>query len=397
MYNTYNSVFCNNFFLSPHYFLTLYSVLPAYYIVCKKIFMQLTRSVITGTGCFIPSDIKTNRDFTGHDFYGEDSKPINTPRDEVVEKFRQITGIKERRYAPSGMDSSDMAVIAAKKAIEDAGCDPETIDQIILAHNFGNVIKHTIQTDVLPSLASRVKHSLGIKNAACVPYDILFGCPGWIQGIIQADAYFKAGIARKCLVIGTETLSRVLDIYDRDSMIFSDGAGACIMEAKPAEETESGILSSNVQSHCGDEINYLNMGKSYYPDSDPRIRYIKMKGRKVYEYAMKHVPLAMKSCLDKSGVAIGELKKIFIHQANEKMDEGIIKAMYKLYEIRNVPENIMPMSIHELGNSSVATVPTLFDLVKKEAMPEHRLHEGDVVLFASVGGGMNINAVCYRM
>ena len=290
-----------------------------------------------------------------------------------------------------------MAAIAAQRAIEDAGCDPETIDQIIVAHNFGNVIKHTIQTDAMPALAARVKHVLKIKNPSCIPYDILFGCPGWIQGVIQADAYFKAGLAKKCLVIGTETLSRVLDMYDRDSMIFSDGAGACILEVKDSSETRSGILGSSVQSHCGDEVNYLNLGKSYYPDSDPRIRYIKMKGRKVYEYAMKHVPEAMKICLDKSGIAISEIKKVFIHQANEKMDEAIIKELYKLYGISDVPEHIMPMSIHSLGNSSVATVPTLFDMVRKGLMPEHALHEGDIILFASVGAGMNINAVCYRI
>jgi len=199
------------------------------------------------------------------------------------------------------------------------------------------------------------------------------------------------------VVIGTETLSRVLDMYDRDSMIFSDGAGACMLEAKSTGETDSGILSTSVQSHCGDELDYLFMGKSYYPDSDPRVRYIKMKGRKVYEYAMKHVPEAMKLCLDESGVGIGELKKIFIHQANEKMDEAIIKELYKLYGISNVPENIMPMTIHHLGNSSVATVPTLLDMVKKGVMPEHELAAGDVILFASVGAGMNINAVCYRV
>ena len=357
----------------------------------------MIRTVITGTGSFIPPDIKTNRDFTGHNFYAEDSKPIETPPELVAEKFRQITGIEERRYAPSGMDSSDMATIAAEEAIKDAQCDPETIDQIIVAHNFGNVIKHTIQIDVLPALASRVKHALKIKNTSCVPYDILFGCPGWIQGVIQADAFFKAGIAKKALVIGTETLSRVLDFYDRDSMIFSDGAGACILEAKPPNGTSSGILSTSVQSHCGEEVGYLNLGKSYYPDSDPRIRYIKMKGRKVYEYAMKYVPLAMKACLDQSAVDISQVKKFFIHQANEKMDEGIIKALYKLYGTRDVPEHMMPMSIHKLGNSSVATVPTLYDLVKKGAMPEHKLSEGDIVLFASVGAGMNINAIVYRI
>lgn len=354
-------------------------------------------TVITGTGCYIPDFVKTNRDFTGHTFYAEDHTALGIEPQIIVEKFKKITGIEERRYAPDDIDSSDMAAIAAQKAIEDAGCDPETIDQIIVAHNFGNVLKHTIQTDVLPALASRVKHALKIKNPSCVPYDILFGCPGWIQGVIQADAFFRAGIAKKCLVIGSETLSRVLDDYDRDSMIFSDGAGACVLEAKDSTETRSGILGFSVQSHCGDEVNYLNLGKSYYPGSDPRIRYIKMKGRKVYEYAMKHVPEAMQICLDNSGVGIGELKKIFIHQANEKMDEAIVKELYKLYGIAQAPENIMPMSIHNLGNSSVATVPTLYDLVRKGLMPEHQLSEGDIVLFASVGAGMNINAVCYRI
>jgi 3-oxoacyl-[acyl-carrier-protein] synthase-3 len=290
-----------------------------------------------------------------------------------------------------------MAAIAGQKAIEDAGLDPETIDQIIVAHNFGNVLKHTIQTDVVPALASRVKHALKIRNPSCVPYDILFGCPGWIQGVIQADAFFKAGIAKKCLVIGTETLSRVLDIYDRDSMIFSDGAGATVLEAMDTEKTNSGILGTSVQSHCRDEVNYLNLGKSFFPDSDPRIRYIKMKGRKVYEYAIKYVPLAMKLCMEKSGIDIKNLKKIFIHQANEKMDEAIIHELYKLYGISGAPRNIMPMSIHNLGNSSVATVPTLYDMVRKGLMPEHNLQTGDVILFASVGAGMNINAVCYRV
>lgn len=353
--------------------------------------------MITGTGSFIPSEIKTNRDFTGHNFYAEDSQPILTPPEEVAQKFQEITGIEERRYAPSGIAASDMAYLAAKSAIESVNCDPETIDQIIVAHNFGNVLKHTIQTDAVPSIASRVKHLLQIKNTSCIPYDVLFGCPGWIQGVIQADAYFKAGIAKKCLVIGTETLSRVIDLYDRDSMIFSDGAGASILEAVDTNTTSKGILSTSVQSHSGEEINYLYLGKSYFPDSDPRVRYIKMKGRKVYEYAMRYVPLAMKNCLDQSGVDISDLKKVFIHQANEKMDEGIIKALYKLYGIRTVPENIMPMSIHYLGNSSVATVPTLLDLVLRNTMPEHKLESGDVIMFASVGAGMNINAITYRV
>jgi 3-oxoacyl-[acyl-carrier-protein] synthase III len=357
----------------------------------------MKRSIITGTGSYIPTETKTNRDFTAHDFYDENNQKIKANPTVVVEKFQGITGIEERRYASTQLNASDIGTLAAKAAIEDSGINPETIDQIIVAHNFGNVIKHTNQTDILPALASRIKHDLGIKNPYCVPYDILFGCPGWVQGVIQADAFHKSEQAKTCLIIGTETLSRVLDMYDRDSMIFSDGAGACILEYKATTESGSGILSSAVLSHCEDEAYYLFLGKSNFPDSDPRLRYIKMKGRKVYEYAMKYVPAAMKECLDKANVDIKDLKKVFLHQANEKMDEGIIKAMYKLYNISEVPEHIMPMSIHKLGNSSVATVPTLYDLVKKGELENHSLSEGDIILFASVGAGMNINAVCYRV
>lgn len=359
--------------------------------------MGTFRSVITGTGCFIPEHIKTNRDFTIHDFYDEHHQRITSPPEVVVEKFKQITGIAERRYADPEVNSSDIASAAAKKALDDSGVDPESLDQIIVAHNFGNVLKHTIQTDVLPAIASRVKHALDIRNPNCVAYDLLFGCPGWLQGVIHAEAFFKAGIAKKALVVGTETLSRVLDTYDRDSMIFSDGAGATVHEWKEVPEDGPGQLSFSVQSHCNEEAYYLYMGKSNFPGSDPRVRYIKMKGRKVYEYAMQHVPLAMKDCLDKANVGIKDVKKVFIHQANEKMDEGIMKRLYKLYGIDNAPENIMPMSIHEYGNSSVATIPTLFDSVLKGEVEGHELSPGDVVLFASVGAGMNINAVCYRV
>jgi 3-oxoacyl-[acyl-carrier-protein] synthase-3 len=290
-----------------------------------------------------------------------------------------------------------MATIAARIAIKESGIDVEELDQVIFAHNFGNVLKNTIQTDLLPALASRVKHDLGIKNPNCIAYDILFGCPGWVQGLIQADTYFKAGIAKKCLVIGAEALSRVVDAYDRDSMIFSDGAGAAVVEAVPADNTTSGILSWSAQSHCIDEAYYIFLGKSNLPDADPGVRYIKMKGRRVHEYAMQHVPAAMKDCLDKAGISIGQLKKVFIHQANEKMDEGIIRRLYKLYGLKEIPEHIMPMSIHKFGNSSVATIPTLLDMVKKGELDNHDLQPGHIVLFASVGAGMNINAVCYRM
>lgn len=347
---------------------------------------------ITGSGSYIPSEIVTNLDFAKHVFLNDDGTPFPLPNETITEKFHDITGIEERRYVADDLLASDIASIAAKKAIEDANIDPETLDYIIFAHNFGNVKKGAIQTDILPSLAARVKYDLRIKNPKCVAYDMLFGCPGWIEGVIQAQAYIKAGMAKRCLVIGAETLSRVVDIHDRDSMIYSDGAGATIIESS---EEDGGILAHETASFTYDEAYYLFFGNSFNKDHDPDVRYIKMHGRKIYEFALSQVPKAMAACLEKSGIPISDVKKVLIHQANEKMDEAIIQRFYRLYK-QTPPEGIMPMSIHKLGNSSVATVPTLYDLIVKGEIKNQQLNKGDVILFASVGAGMNINAIVYK-
>jgi 3-oxoacyl-[acyl-carrier-protein] synthase-3 len=350
------------------------------------------RIKIAGIGSYIPEKKVSNTDFGEHVFLNEDGTAFAYPNEVVIKKFKGITGIEHRRYAEDHLNSSDLAFFASQKAIQNAGIDPETIDYIIFAHNFGDVKHGTIQSDMLPSLATRVKNKLQIKNPKCVAYDILFGCPGWIEGVLQANAFIKSGMAKRCLVIGSETLSRVVDAHDRDSMIYSDGAGASIIEAS---DDETGMLAYESATYANDEAGYLFFGKSYNPDLDPDTRYIKMYGRKIYEFALNQVPAAMKSCLDKSGLGIDDVKKILIHQANEKMDEAIIQRFYKLYD-RSVPKDIMPMSIHELGNSSVATVPTLFDLLIRGEIENQTIHKGDVMIFASVGAGMNINAFVYR-
>ncbi|MCT4624841.1 MAG: ketoacyl-ACP synthase III [Schleiferiaceae bacterium] len=357
---------------------------------------MVKNSVITGTGCYIPKEVRPNQHFIHNTFYTAAGDLIDEPGEKIISKFNSITDIEERRYASEDMTCSTIGTFAAEKAIADAGIDPEELDYIIVAQNFGDVVKHTIQSDMVPSLASRIKQNLKIKNPRCVAYDIMFGCPGWIEATIQAHTFIKAGLAKKCLVIGAETLSRVLDPHDRDSMIFADGAGASILELK--EETQKrGIISHATLSYTFEEASYLYLGKSNFPGSDSRIRYIKMKGRKIYEFALNEVPKAMKSCLDEGNIDISHLKKIFIHQANHKMDEAILKRFYRLYKIKEVPENIMPMTIDKLGNSSVATVPTLYDLVLKGELQPHNIQENDEVLFASVGAGMNINAISYKL
>mgnify|MGYP001012036233 FL=1 len=347
---------------------------------------------ITGSGSYVPEIRVKNTDFGNHVFLNEDGTPFAYSNEVVIDKFKSITGIQERRYAEPHLTSSDLAFFAAEKAIKSANIDPETIDYIILAHNFGDVKPNAIQSDTVPSLATRVKHKLQIKNPKCVAYDILFGCPGWIEGVLQANAFIKSGMAKRCLVIGAETLSRVVDKHDRDSMIYSDGAGASILEACDDNE---GLLSYESATFAYDEANYLYFGNSFNKDLDSDVRYIKMHGRKIYEFALSQVPQAMKSCLDKSGIPIGDIKKVLIHQANEKMDEAIVHRFYKLYH-QEMPDKVMPMSITLLGNSSVATIPTLFDLLVSDKIEGQKLHKGDVIIFASVGAGMNVNAFVYK-
>ncbi|MFN4362873.1 ketoacyl-ACP synthase III [uncultured Chryseobacterium sp.] len=350
-------------------------------------------SKIIGVGNYIPSETINNLFFDKHVFLNEEGILLKDSNASITKKLQKITGIEERRYASNTQVASDLGLIAAQSAIEDSGIDPETLDYIIFAHNFGDVRFGTIQSDTVPSLASRVKHSLQIKNNFCVAYDVLFGCPGWIEGVIQANAFIRSGIAKRCLVIGAETLSRVVDIHDRDSMIYADGAGAVILEAN--EGDDSGIKSHLSASYTLNEKEFLYFGKSYNNDSCPDTKYIKMDGRKIYEFALSHVPTAMQKCLDSSGYSINELSKIIIHQANEKMDEAIVERFYQLYGL-DVPLGIMPMVISKLGNSSVATIPSLLTMILKDELESHTIQKGDVILFASVGAGMNINALVYK-
>lgn len=347
---------------------------------------------ITGIGSFIPGHKRKNADFLKHEFRNHDGSKFPHANEITIEKFKAITGIEERRYLEENLSTSDMATVAGQKALEDAGIDPETLDYLIVAHNYGDVKFGTIQSDTVPSLATRVKHNLRIKNPKCVGYDVLFGCPGWIEAVIQAQAFMRAGMANKCLVIGAEALSRVVDKYDRDSMIFSDGAGAVVLENK---NEEGGILAHESTTFAYQDAHHIHFGTSNVSEDENDTRYIKMNGRKIYEFALTEVSKAMKECLVKSGKTITDIKKIFIHQANEKMDDAIIHRFYKLHN-SPMPPNVMPMSIQELGNSSVATVPTLLDLVVKGKIHGQELNRGDIIMFASVGAGMNINSIVYQ-
>ena len=351
------------------------------------------QSVIVATGSYVPEIKIKNSDFLSHTFFEKDGSPIKKDTASIIEKFKDITGIEERCYAKPEQKASDLGFLAAQITLQNSGIDKESLDYIIVAHNFGDVAHNSNRVDIVPSLASRIKYLLQIKNADCVAYDIPFGCPGWLEGVIQANYYIQSGDAKRCMVIGAETLSRVIDPHDRDSMIYADGAGAVILEGREGHE---GILSHKTQTHASEHALLLNMDHSYDPQSKDKNIFIKMNGRRLYEFALSHVPHVVKTALDKANVHLSEINKILIHQANEKMDEAIVSRLFKLYGFEFKNHAVMPMIISWLGNSSVATIPTLLDFIIRVKLKDQIINKGDKVVFASVGAGMNINAVVYQ-
>ena len=353
------------------------------------------RSVIVGTGSHIPSVVVPNEHFMGHEFWGPDQKPIDKSNADILKQFESITGIRERRYVSDELVTSDIATDAARNALDSSGIDAESLDYIIVAHNFGDVRAGVGRSDMVPALAARVKAKLGIETPRTVAYDLIFGCPGWLQGVIQADYMIRSGDIKRAMIIGAETLSRVSDPHDRDSLIYADGAGAVILEG--SSDNGKGILAHAVRSDTIEHSGMLFMGRSYNEEAFIEALFLKMEGRKLYKYALNTVAGAIKDSLDRAGLRIDDVKKVLIHQANGKMDEAILRALYQLYGISEPPLDVMPMTISWLGNSSVATIPTLLDLIRKRQMPEHELRSGDIVVFASVGAGMHINAAVYRV
>jgi 3-oxoacyl-[acyl-carrier-protein] synthase III len=353
-------------------------------------------SIFRGTGRYVPTRIVKNEDFLDSAFYTLSGEKIETPNSEIIDKFQQITEIDERRYVEDQYVTSDIGFFAAQQAIDSAQINKEELDYIIVAHNFGDVKKDNPKSDMVPTIAARIKHKLGIENPYTVAFDLPFGCPGWLQAVIHADYFIRSGDAKKVLVIGTETLSRVSDPHDRDSMIYSDGAGAVVMEARESLEPV-GVIAHTSRSDTLKHAHLLTMGRSNNPAYENDNLFLKMEGRKLYEYALSTVPQVIKDCMDKAKVNMTSIKKVLIHQANTKMDDAMLSRLFKLFGTKEIPEYIMPMTIAKFGNNSVATLPILLDLILRGEFDDHNLVSGDHVVFASVGAGMNSNAMVYKM
>jgi 3-oxoacyl-[acyl-carrier-protein] synthase III len=261
----------------------------------------------------------------------------------------------------------------------------------------------------VPNLATRILHKAGYDGRAggkMMARDVVSGCPGWLDALTLADLELKAGTAKRVAIIGAETLSRVRDPYHKDGLIFSDGAGAVILEAIEGPERE-GILSWDRElityfdpkgSDVTDPSQYLSMRPSKNPAHDQSKLYLDMMGPEVAQLAIVHVPRIMAAVLEKEHLGVQDVDLYLLHQANKKLDFDMARAA-------GIPEGDLearvPITLDDLGNSSVATLPTMYDLIARRQLvngnARHTFVPGSYLGFASVGADMCANAMLYKM
>lgn len=335
-----------------------------------------------------------NSAFLDNVFYDKHGQKIEKSTEEIIAKLEQISGIKGRRYVSDDMDTADLAVAAGRKAIIDAGIEDDHIDGLIVAHNFGNLEPGSSHGNLLPNLAAVVKHRLDLHNPKCPAIDLLFGCPGWLEALIVAHQYIKAGTSQNILVIGVELISRVLDFNDLDSMLFGDGAGAVVLSARE-ESHHRGILAHTTYSHCNEEMHYLR-GEKCTQVGREDVWSPKMDGRNVFRYGMTYLPQVIIESLDAAHLELSDVSKMLFHQANEKMIRQIARQLLSKYQITTKIDELVPFMVQDTGNSSVATIPTMLDFMRKELLGKHILTPNNHLVMASVGAGMHCNSLVYK-
>lgn len=311
---------------------------------------------IIGTGSALPALLVSNREL---------EKIVDT----TDEWIRSRTGIESRHIAVEETTTS-MAIEAAKKALQDAKVSPEELDLIIVG---------TISPDhYFPSTACEIQSALGAVNATA--FDISAACAGFLFGLGIADAYMKAGTVRTALVVGAETLSKMMDWNDRSTcVLFGDGAGAAVVRSD-----ESGIISM-VQGSDGARGNALTCEgrrvNNPYKKNDTSLDYTKMNGQEVYKFAVKTVPKSIEEALLKANVKADDVKYFLLHQANLRIIEAVAKRLGQSIEK-------FPTNLQECGNISAGSVPVLLDYVNREGM----LQKGDTIVLAGFGAGLTWGA-----
>ncbi|PNG25357.1 beta-ketoacyl-ACP synthase III [Methylocella silvestris] len=318
----------------------------------------MTHSQILGTGAYAPKRVLTNRDL---------EEMVATTDEWIVSR----TGIKERRIAAEGEDTSDMAVVAARHALAMAGCRAEDLDMIIVG---------TISADMpLPSCAVLVQAKLGAKRAFA--FDISAACSGSLFALSIADRFIETGAAKRVLVIGAELLSRLVDWSDRNTcVLFGDAAGAMVLG--PTTDPARGLLSFHLHTD-GTAADILNIpgGGSRNPQSAEvlaaNMHKVHMNGREIYKYAVRVLPLAIQEALDANGLDVSAIDHVVSHQANARIVESVLERV-------GVPIEKCWLNLDRYGNTSSASLPISLD----EANRAGRLKPGDLIAMMAIGAGM---------
>ncbi|HET9593967.1 MAG TPA: beta-ketoacyl-ACP synthase III [Anaeromyxobacteraceae bacterium] len=316
------------------------------------------RSLITGTGAYAPSKVLDNAYF---------EKIVETTSDWIVER----TGIKERRQAAPEEATSDMAVAAAQKALEMAKTDAKDVDLIVVG---------TITGDMpWPSTAAVIQGLLGNKKAFA--FDVSAACSGSLYALSIADRYVSSGVARKALVIGAETLTRIVDWTDRNTCIlFGDAAGAMVVE--PTDDPKRGIQSIHLHTD-GSQWNILHQAgpgsrNPLTPELlEKRKQYLFMNGREVFKFAVRALQDACHEALAANKLTAGDVDHVIVHQANKRIIDATLERL-------EVPREKCWMNLERYGNTSAASVPTTLD----EANRAGRIKPGETILVCAIGAGM---------
>ena len=323
----------------------------------------MIRTIIAGSGSYLPSKILTNQELAGM---------VETSDEWIVQR----TGIKERRIAAEGELTSDLATIAAERALDDAGYKSDDIDLIILATATPD---HTF-----PATAVTVQARLGMHHGAA--FDLQAVCSGFVFALVTADCYIRTGQARRVLVIGAETFSRILDWSDRTTcVLFGDGAGAVVVEAseQPGEISDRGILTSHLRSDGRHrEKLYVDGG----PSATRTVGHLRMEGREVFKHAVSMIADVIEAAFAATGTGPGDIDWFVPHQANKRIIDASAKKL-------GIPQEKVVITVERHGNTSAASIPLALDEARRDGM----IRDGQLVLMEAMGGGFTWGSVLVRM
>lgn len=349
-------------------------------------------TIIRNSGVYIPDNEITKEYFHDRVFYNPAGEKMSKPTVEIAQNLVNISGIEKRCYVMNDdHTTSKIAALSVEDMFKNENLNRETLDYIFTAHNFGDVGTQSTFGDFMPSISAKVKKHLEIENPLCLPHDTIFGCPGWVQGFIIADQIMTE--KQKSVVIGSEILSRVVDKHDPNSMLFGDSAGSVLVE-KVSSDEKFGVLYHKTYCHSTSTLHYLVNDGSNNPD-DKGGPYIKMVGKKVFEYAITYLPELIINGIEELDIDVHEVSHFILHQANKKINDTVARKIEERFKTKLTKE--IPLSLLKYGNTSVATIPVLYHkMAKGEMGEENKIKPNQIIIFASVGAGMYCNVVIYK-